>query len=182
MVQSMIRSRTGAMLFAALLLVLPAAPASAATVFVPAGTPIGLKFLTPVDSRKTIEGSKVRFQVVADVVQGHSTVVRSGSTAIGTVTQVTHPGAFGASAKVVIGFLTANAVDGSPLKLSDVVVSKEMVTKSRVGAAGTSVAGAIILGPLGLLAGALIRGNDVEVPRGVVVTDKIRNAANVRAM
>jgi hypothetical protein len=63
-----------------------------------------------------------------------------------------------------------------------VVVSKEMVTKSRVGAAGTSVAGAIILGPLGLLAGAMIRGNDVEVPRGVVVTDKIRNAATVRAM
>jgi hypothetical protein len=71
--------------------------------------------------------------------------------------------------------------DGRPLKLSDVVVSKEMITKSRVGAAGTSVVGAVILGPVGLLAGALIRGNDVEVPRGVVVTDTIGNGATVRA-
>lgn len=175
------RSHAGALLFAALLLVLPTIPASAAsTVYVPANTPIGLKFLTPVDSRKTTEGTKVRFQVVADVVQGHRTVIRSGTTATGTVTQVTHPGAFGASAKVVVGFLSVKAVDGRPVKLSDVIVSKEMVTKSRVGAAGTSVAGAVILGPIGLLAGALIRGNDVEVPPGVVVTDTIRDAVNIR--
>lgn len=177
------RFRTQTLVFAALLLVLPATPAAAASsVYVPAGTSIGLKFLTPVDSRKTAVGSKVQFQVIADVVQGHRTVVRSGSTATGTVTQVTHPGSFGASAKVDIGFLSVNAVDGKPLKLNDVIVSKEMVSKSRVGAAGATVAGAIILGPVGLLAGALIRGSDVEVPRGVVVTDTIRNGAKVRTL
>ncbi len=177
------RSRAGTLLFAALLLVLPATPAAAASsVYVPAGTPIGLKFLTPVDSRKTTVGSKVRFQVIAPVVLGNHTVIRSGATATGTVTQVTHPGAFGASAKVVVGFLDVKTVDGRPLRLTDVIVSKEMVSKTRVGAAGTSVAGAIVLGPIGLLAGALIRGNDVEVPPGVVVTDTTRNSANVRVM
>lgn len=173
-------SHAGTLLLAALLLALPAMPASAASIYVPANTPIGLKFLTPVDSRKTTEGTKVRFEVVADMVQGHRTVIKAGTPAIGTVTQVTHPGAFGASAKVVIGFLSVKAVDGRPVKLSDVIVSKEMVSKSRVGAAGTSVAGAIVLGPIGLLAGALIRGNDVEAPRGVVVTDTIREAVRIR--
>ncbi len=178
-----LRSRTGALLFVALLLGLPATPTSAASlVSVPADTPVGLKFLTGVDSRKTTEGTKVRFQVIADVVQGHSTVIRSGTPVTGTVTQVTHPGAFGASAKVVIGFLVVNAVDGKPVKLDDVIVSKEMVSKSRAGAAGATVAGAIVLGPIGLLAGALIRGNDVEVPKGVVVTDKTRNRVSVRVM
>jgi hypothetical protein len=181
MMTRMVRPRRGVILFAALLLTLPATPASAATVYVPAGTPIGLKFLTPVDSRKTTEGSKVRFQVVAGIVQGHSTLVRSGTTVTGTVTRVLHPGAFGASARVVIGFLAVNAVDGRPLKLSDVIVSKDTVTKSRIAAASTGVVGAVILGPAGLLAGALIRGNDVEVPRGTIVTDTIRNSAIVRA-
>ena len=181
--RSGVRCRVGTLAIATLLLVPPATPtAAASSVYVPAGTPIGLKFLTPVDSRKTTVGSKVRFQVIADVVQAHRTVVRSGSTATGTVTRVTHPGAFGASAKIDIGFLSVNAVDGKPLKLSDVIVSKEMVSKSRVGAAGATVAGAIILGPVGLLAGALIRGSDVEVPSGVVVTDTIRNGAKVRTL
>ena len=175
------RSHPAALLLAALLLA-PAIPASAGTsIYVPANTPIGLRFLTPVDSRKTSEGTKVRFEVVADVVQGRHRVIRTGTPATGTVTQVTHPGAFGTSAKVVIGLLSVNAADGRPVKLSDVIVSKEMITKNRVGAAGTSVAGAIVLGPVGLLAGALIRGNDVEVPRGIVVTDTIRNSVSVRA-
>lgn len=181
--RNMLRAHAGALLFTALLLALPATPASAASnVSIAANTPIGLRFLTPVDSRKTTEGTKVRFEVIADVVQGHHTVIRSGTPATGTVIQVTHPGAFGSSAKVVVGFLSVNAVDGKPVQLSDVIVSKEMITKSRVGAAGTSVAGAIVLGPVGLLAGALIRGNDVEVPKGVVVTDTIRNRVSVRAM
>jgi hypothetical protein len=178
---SMLRSGPGALVSAILLVVLPATPAAAAAVYIPAGTPIGLKFLTPVDSRQTTVGSRVRFRVVAGIGQGHSTLVRSGTTVIGTVTEVTRPGAFGASARVVIGFLSVNAVDGKSLKLNDVVISKDMVSKSRVGAAGTSMVGAMILGPVGLLAGALIRGNDVEVPRGVVVTDTVRNSATVRA-
>jgi hypothetical protein len=93
------RARTalcaGALMLAATILALPGAPArAAATVLVPAGTPVGLKFITPVASDRIAAG------------------VKAGTPTTGTVTQVTRPGAFGTSAKIVIGSLTADAVDG----------------------------------------------------------------------
>jgi len=90
-------------------------------------------------------------------------------------------GAGGARGRVLACRLTSFVPMGGPSSLAMWSFSKEMITKSRVGAAGTSVVGAVTLGPVGLMAGALIRGNDVEVPRGVVVTDTIRNGATVRA-
>ena len=38
----------------------------------------------------------------------------------------------------------------------------------------------IILGPVGLLTGALVRGNNVEVPAGAVVTETVRNGVYVK--
>lgn len=174
--------RTTALLLAAAGLAVPAAPASAATaVWVPGGTKIGLQFLTTVASDKIAAGAKVNFKIVADVVQGRRVVIRSGAPAAGTVTEVQQPGAFGQDARVAIGFITVNGVDGKPVKLSDVVVSKATISTSRAGAAGASVAGLIILGPIGLLGGALVRGNNVEVPAGTVVTETTRSGAYVRA-
>jgi hypothetical protein len=63
-----------------------------------------------------------------------------------------------------------------------VVVSKATIDKNRAGAAGSSVAGAVLLGPVGILAGALVRGGEVEVPAGTVVTDTIKVGAHVRAL
>lgn len=179
-------SRLGAAVTAvvlAVLLALPSAPASAATrVWVPAGTQVGLQFLRAVDSRTASAGAKVHFKVAADVIQDRHVIIRAGTPVTGTVTQVGKPGMFGTSAKVVIGFIAATAVDGRPIKLNDVIVSKDMINKSRAGAAGASVAGALLLGPVGLVAGAFIRGNDVEVPAGARVTDTTTAGNNVKAM
>ncbi|HLW61056.1 MAG TPA: hypothetical protein VKV57_14210 [bacterium] len=166
----------------ALTVSLSGAPAAAATmVWVPAGTPIGLQFVTGVDSRKTTAGNRVHFKVTGNVIVNRHVILRAGAPASGTVTQVGKPGVFGKSAKVVVGFISATGVDGKPIKLTDVVVSKDMINKSRAGAAGATVAGAIVLGPVGLLAGALVRGNDVEVPAGTFVTDTTKVGANVKA-
>lgn len=174
--------RATALILVAAVLAAPAVPASAATsVWVPAGTRVGLQFLTPVASDKITTGARVNFKIIADVVQNRHVVVRAGTPAAGRVTEVQRPGAFGQDAKVVIGLITTSAVDGTPIKLTDVVVSKAMVSKSRAGAAGASVAGMIILGPIGLLGGALIRGNDVEVPAGVGVAETTRSGVYVKA-
>ncbi len=55
------------------------------------------------------------------------------------------------------------------------------MSNSRLGAAGASVAGAVILGPIGLLAGAFVKGSYVSVPAGTVVIDVTAASANVRA-
>lgn len=175
-------ARIALVLVAASLAALPPAPASAATlIWMPAGTNVGLQFVTPVDSGQITAGTKVHFKVIADVIIGRHVIIRAGMPVTGTVTEVTKPGMFGASSKVVIGFLTARAVDGKPITLKDIIVSKAMVSNSRVGAAGASAAGAIVLGPVGLLAGALVRGSYVRVPAGTVVTDITTAGANVKA-
>jgi len=174
--------RIALVLVAASLVALPQAPASAATlIYVPAGTKVGLQFVTPVDSGEIATGSKVNFKVIADVLGARHVIIRAGTPVTGMVTQVTKPGMFGASSKVVIGFLAANAVDGRPIKLTDVIVSKATISNSRVGAAGAAVAGALVLGPVGLLAGALVRGSYVKVPAGTVVVDTTARGINVNA-
>jgi hypothetical protein len=159
------------------------APAPAGTptdVWVPAGTRVALTFVTPVDSAAVSTGAKVRFKVSADVVGGRYVIIRAGRPVMGTVTKATQPGIFGASSEVVVGFLAVTAVDGRPISLQDVTISKSTITSARAGAAGASAAGAIILGPVGLLAGALVKGDHVNVPAGTVVVDTTTASVNVR--
>jgi len=173
--------RAGAVILATALAAVPAAPGWAAvSVWVPAGTKVGLQFLTPVASDKIATGAKVNFKVIADVLQDRHVVIRTGASTVGTVTEATKPGVFGQDAKVVIGLLAVTGVDGKPIKLSDVVVSKATISKGRAGAAGASVAGMILLGPIGLLGGALVRGNNVEVPVGTVVAETTKVGAYVK--
>jgi len=174
--------RATALILAAAVLAIPAEPASAASsVWVPKDTKVGLRFLTPVASDKIAKGAQVNFKVVADVTQDRHVVIRSGTPSAGTVTEVAKPGIYGQDAKVVIGFIAVNGVDGRPIKLTDVVASKAMISKGRAGAAGATVAGLILLGPIGLLGGAFIRGNNVEVPTGTVVAEATRGGVYVNA-
>ncbi len=160
----------------------PAAPAGTATdVWVPAGTRVALTFVTPVDSEAVATGAQIHFKVSADVVGGRYVIVRAGTPVVGTVTKVTKPGMFGAGSEVVIGFIAVSAVDGRPISLQDVTVSKATITGARAGAAGASAAGALILGPVGLLAGALVKGGSVSVPAGTVVVDATTASVNIRA-
>lgn len=153
-----------------------AVPANAgSTVSVPGGTEVLLKFLTPVDSGTAKEGDEIKFEVVGDVVVGRVIVFRMGDPGRGTVTDVSQPGIFGKNARVHIAFIQATAADGRPVRLSPLDVTPESVREVKdVGGAGaSSLAGAILLGPLGLAAGAFVHGGQVSVPAGAVGTTKV---------
>jgi len=66
------------------------------------------------------------------------------------------------------------------VNLTDVIISSDIV-KDRDGAAGASVAGTIVLSPVGLLAGALVGGGDIQVLAGAEVTQATKTAATVRS-
>jgi hypothetical protein len=169
-----------ALLMVATALSLPVAPTSAATsVYAPMGTQVGLLFITPVNTSKIATGNKVQFKVAADVIVNRYVVIRRGTTMTGTVTRVQKPGMYGQSAGMTISLLAVTAVDRRPVNLTDVIISSDTV-KNRGGAAGASVAGAIILGPVGLLAGALVRGGDIQVPAGTEVTQTTKTGATIR--
>jgi len=154
-------------------------PATAGTsVLVPTGTKVLLKFITPVDSSTIKEGATVKFEVAADVLVDRYVIFRLGTPAQGTVTDVSQPGIFGKNARVHIAYVQATAVDGRPVRLSPLDVTPQSIQQVKdVGAAGaTSIAGAILLGPIGLAAGALIHGGQVQVPAGAVGTTEVSQA------
>lgn len=155
-----------------------AVPVQAGDIDVPAGTQVLLKFLEPVDSATIKEGTTVKFEVVADVLVERAVIFRQGTPAQGTVTDVSHPGIFGRNARVHIAFIQIMANDGRPVRLSPIDVTPDSIKQVKdVGiAAGSSVAGAILLGPIGIAAGALIRGGDVSVPVGAVGMTKVAEA------
>lgn len=152
-----------------------AVPALADDIEVPAGTAVALKFVEPVDSSTIKEGAPVKFEVAADVLIQRAVIFKQGATAQGIVTDVSKPGIFGRNARVHIAFIQIAAGDGRPVRLSPIDVTPESIKQvSDVGAAaGSSVAGAILLGPIGLAAGALIHGGDVKVPAGAVGLTKV---------
>ena len=156
-----------------------AAPAAAPIVLLPAGTSVTLRFLTPVDSSKARQGDTLTFAVAADVVVDHAVLIRAGSRVGGVVTRVTGPGMFGRSGEVVVGYLDVPTVDGGAVRLKDIVISRGTISTPEESAAGISLAGALVLGPVGLLAGTLIRGGAVVAPKGTVVFDSTAATAPV---
>jgi hypothetical protein len=157
-------------------------PAHAASVLtVPAGTKVLLRFETPVDSSTITEGAAVKFTVATDVLIGRAVAFRQGTPAQGIVTDVSKPGIFGKNARVHIAYIQANAVDGRPVRLAPLDVTPSSVRQvGDVGAAGaTSLTGAILLGPVGLAAGALVHGGNVNLPAGAVGTSSVEETLHL---
>lgn len=168
-------SLTAALVFA------PAARAQA-SVTVPAGTQVPLAFATRVDSSTVREGEPVTFTVAADVVHERRIVIRKGAGAQGLVVSVTPPGVFGRNARVHVAFVQTVAVDGLPVRLAPIDITPNNLRDARdtAGAAGASVAGLILLGPVGVAAGALVRGGHVTVPPGAVAMTSTVSAIQVK--
>lgn len=129
-----------------------------------------LVFLTGVDSTRARPGMAVRFRVAADVIVGRRVAIRAGAPASGIVTQVVPAGPFGRNARVRIAFVETTAMDGRPVRLASILVNAgwTRTATDRTAAAATSGLGVILLGPVGLAAGALIRGGAVVVPPGAI--------------
>jgi hypothetical protein len=174
--------RTMTVLAAMFAVALALIPANAgAIVSVPAGTKVLLRFETPVDSATIPEGAAIRFTIATDVLIGRTPVFTRGTPAQGIVTDVSKPGIFGKNARVHIAYIEANAVDGKPVRLAPLDVTPSSVKQVQdVGAAGvSSITGAILLGPVGLAAGALIHGGDVNLPAGAVGTSSIETPVQI---
>ena len=91
-----------------------------------------------------------------------------------------------AAAKVPahIAYIQADAVDGKPVRLAPLDVTPDSVKQvGNVGAAGaTSLTGAILLGPVGLAAGALIHGGNVSLPAGAVGTSSVEEMLQISVL
>jgi putative PEGA domain protein len=134
-------------------------------VTVPANTLIKAKLVTPVNTKNIEVGDRVAFQVAQDVMVDGNLVFAKGLSGEGRVAKVKHAKNFGRNAELEVDFEKTKAIDG---RYVDTFVGdeakKEM--KQLAMAAGASLAGMVILGPVGIIAGAFVKGKDIDLPAG----------------
>ncbi len=132
---------------------------------VPQDTLIKIRTLSKVDSAKNKVGDYVAFKVLDDVYLDNYLAIPAGTQGRGRLTEVKRRGNFGRDAKVNIAFESVEALDGTIVKTLIGDKAKEE-TKSLAFAAGASVAGLAILGPVGIVGGAFVHGQEVVIPTG----------------
>ena len=134
-------------------------------VTVPAGTVVELINEDPIESKTLTEGDRLTFSVAEDIMIGDVVAIPRGMQADGTVSKARKAGRFGRDGKIEITYDSVHAADGSPVALVVGEKTKEQY-KRTAGAVGASAAGAIILGPVGLVGGLFVKGHDVNIPGG----------------
>lgn len=128
-------------------------------------TLVKIKLVTPLDTKTNRVGDVVEFQAAEDVYSNGQLVIPKGAQGFGKVAKIEGAKNFGRDAKLEIAFNSIEAIDGSsiPTILGD--KAKEE-TKSLAKAAGATVAGMVILGPIGVVGGAFVRGEEINIPAG----------------
>ncbi len=134
-------------------------------VMVPANTLIKIALVTPVNARNLKVGDAIQYQVAENVTENGQLIFAKGAPGTGTVTKVEQARNFGRDAQVEIDFQETRAVDGTVVNtFVGEEAKKEM--KSMAMAAGASIAGMVLLGPVGIVTGAFVQGHNIDLPPG----------------
>lgn len=128
-------------------------------------TVVKISLLTELNSASSQVGQKVRYRVTQDLVVNNKVLLPAGAEGVGTVTKVDSAGRLGRDGRVEVDFGSAPGLDGTLVTLT--MGSKAFeINKSLEGAAAASMAGILLLGPIGLIGGYFVKGQDIVVPVG----------------
>ncbi len=131
-------------------------------VTLPAQSLVKITLLKPVDSGKAQVGDVVDYRVVEDVMVDGRVVIPAGVISQAKVTEVSSAGRLGKDGRIVVDFGRISSLDGTSVRLRvDERATQE--NKSLELAAGASMAGIVLLGPVGLVGGYFVKGKDVKI-------------------
>lgn len=141
-----------------------------ASTTLPKGTVVKAQLLKTLTVRTCKPGDKVALGLLNEIKQDGIIVAPAGSRLLATITKVKAPRSFGRSSEIEMQFDTLETIQPKqiPVGIGEFAKKAEQVDASTVGAIGASFAGAVILGPVGLVTGAFIRGNDKQLKEGTV--------------
>ncbi|PKL51117.1 MAG: hypothetical protein CVV42_00730 [Candidatus Riflebacteria bacterium HGW-Riflebacteria-2] len=140
----------------------------AARLIIPQGTLVKIRLQQTLSTRSTKEGQIVRFTVLDAVRIGRRKVIEKGASVEAYVSHVRHPQRFGRNASLKIKFLSVTSVKGRDIPVE--IGQHAAKTNEQMGmAAGAAVGGALIFGPVGLLAGFFVKGKNIEIPSGTIL-------------
>jgi hypothetical protein len=142
-------------------------------------TLVKIRLLDTLNSDKNHTGDTFRYEVASHVIVGSNLVIPAGSAGTGKIEKAKAAGRFGKHGKLDLGFNSISAIDGTqvPLYLGEVARAEN---KHVIAAAGASVAGAVILGPIGLIGGAFIEGKTAVLQVGTEFYIEVQTDTNLR--
>ncbi len=144
-------------------------------------TLVEIQLLELVDSGKNKVGDQVKYKVSSDVVINNRIVIPKGAIGLGKITEVVSAGSLGRNGRVVIDFGSVPALDGNQIRLRMSERATEENSRLEL-AAGASMAGVLLLGPIGLVGGYFVKGQDVQIKpetRFFVETERTRESLGI---
>ena len=153
-------------------------PVTAQPITVPANTVMKFRFMDELSPAKSKAGDSVRLELTHDLIVNQNLVAPAGSLLITEVRSVKRPGMFGVPGEVRLSFneLKPLGAQRPPVWVGNEAqkaIKEARATGARgegavIGAGAASIAGAVLLGPVGLVSGAFIRGNSIKIAAGSV--------------
>lgn len=134
-----------------------------------------------VSSKTSHEGDTVAFTVAENVMDGNVLLVPAGTVGSGTITSLKKARSFGRNGALDITFDTIPAIDGTEFTAVQGKEAKDK-TRNEVKAAGASVAGAVLLGPVGLVGGAFVKGKNIEYPAGATIYVQPQDSVTIQGL
>ncbi|MBP5200380.1 MAG: hypothetical protein J6Z82_07000 [Schwartzia sp.] len=136
-----------------------------AQIQVPANTLVKVSLVTPVNAKNLKVGDRIEIKSEEDVIENGRLIFAKGAPGYGEVTKVKRAGNFGRDAEVQIDFKVLRTMDGTDASMLLGEESKEKM-QSMAFAAGASIAGIALLGPIGIIGGAFVKGKNIDLPAG----------------
>lgn len=153
-------------------------PVTAQPVNLPGNTVMKFRFMDELSPATSRVGDFVRLELTSDLIVNQCLVAPAGSLLITEVRDVKRPRMFGVPGEVRLSF---NELKPLGTQRPPVYVGKESQNAIKdarkagdrgegavIGAGAASVAGAALLGPVGLVSGVFIRGNSLKIRVGSV--------------
>lgn len=119
---------------------------------------------------------------LTDPIQvGDILVAPKGSRVFAHITKVKLPRSFGRPSEIEMQLDTVEVLGPSvvAVNLGEAAKKAMEADSGMIGAAGASFAGALLLGPVGLAGGFLVRGNDKQLKEGTLFYVQTSNDANI---
>jgi len=129
------------------------------------------------------KGDSIKIELAEDFIEDDNLIAPKGSQIVAEVAEVIRPGAFGRPGRVrfELKYLQILGPEELKVKFADPRKISGGGEKNVAAAAGASMVGAVLLGPLGLATGLLIRGDSLEVGAGTEFYLQLDEAARVSA-
>ena len=138
---------------------------TSSTVVLPKDSLIKVKFMEDINSKTNQQGDTIDFVVDDNVYVGDALVLPKGAKGYGQIKKIVQPRIFGRDARIDLDFSHVVAVNGGAVPVMVGDLAKQQA-KTAAGAAGASIGGMILFGPVGVVGGAFVKGSSVTIPAG----------------